>query len=363
MTEIDKMLNNRDLPNLLLTKRGKRVRTVKDYEARKEEIKTILQEKQYGYIPQKPEHLKVEIKTTDDSFCCGMAPLNHLEVECTLNGRSFSFPARSVIPRDQKNIPAFVLINFDSAIPHKYYPAEEIAERGFAVFSFSVQDICKDMSGDFKDKCGKYLLENRKSSSAPGKIALWAWAAMRLMDYIETLDFIDKESVAVIGHSRLGKTALVAGGFDERFKYVISNNSGCCGAALTRGGIGETIGIITEAFPFWFCPGFTRNADRYFELGIDQNLLLGLSVPRQVMIGSADEDLWADPNSEFLSVASLKDAYAIYGKRGLVCEDRLPISGEILSQGDAHYHIREGGHYLSRTDWNIYMDYIEAHRR
>lgn len=362
MTAIERMLEDRGVPPLLCMKRGRTVRTVKDYEARREEIKDLLQEKQYGYIPTKPEHVKVETKATDESFCRGTAPLNQLVVHCTVDGAECSFTARSVIPRGKTNLPAFVLINFEGDVPHKYYPAEEIADRGFAVFSFSIQDVCPDMSSDFKSGIGRYLVKNRRKASAPGKIAIWAWAAMRLMDYIETLDFIDKESVAVIGHSRLGKTALVAGGFDERFKYVISNDSGCCGAAITRGGIGETINIITDVFPFWFCPGFSKNADRYFDLGIDQNLLLGLSVPRHVMIGSAEDDLWADPNSEFLSVASLKDAYTIYAKRGLVFEDRLPTSPEILSQGDAHYHIREGGHYLSRTDWNIYMDYIEAHR-
>ena len=359
MTKINELLRERNIPELLRTKRGKLVKTPADYQRRREEIKQLLEEKEYGFIPPNPEHVRVRIVSEDMSFSAGRAPLRKLEVICTLDGAEFSFPACSVIPKDKTNIPAFIHINFAQEVPHKYLPAEEICDRGFAVFSFCMNDVSPDMSGDFKANCGKHLLKNRRRDSASGKIAIWAWAAMRLMDYVQTLDFIDKENVAVIGHSRLGKAALVAGGFDERFKFVISNDSGCCGAAISRGGIGETIDVITNVFPFWFCPGFNKNAPNYESLGIDQNLLLGLTVPRHLMIGSAELDSWADPESEFLCLASLNSAYAIFGKRGLVHSDAVPTAPAVLSEGEAHYHVRCGGHYLSREDWNYYMDYIE----
>ena len=94
-----------------------------------------------------------------------------------------------------------------------------------------------------------------------GKIGMWAYAASRILDYLYTLDCVDKTRVGVIGHSRLGKTALWAGANDTRFKLVISNNSGCCGAALARRDFGETVEIITHYFPHWFISSFTQYAN------------------------------------------------------------------------------------------------------
>jgi hypothetical protein len=121
------------------------------------------------------------------------------------------------------------------------------------------------------------------------------------MDYVETLDFIDLSSVAVIGHSRLGKTALLAATFDERFAYAISNNSGCAGAAITRGKRGEHILEITNRFPYWFAKRYAKYAADESTLPLDQHFLLAAIAPRKILVGSADEDEWAGPESEFLS--------------------------------------------------------------
>ena len=126
---------------------------------------------------------------------------------------------------------------------------------------------------------------------------MWAWAAMRAADYLQTLDSADLESLAVIGHSRLGKTALVAAAFDERFRFVHSNNSGCSGAAIIRGKTGEQIDDICRNFPFWFCENYKTYRKNESALPFDQHLLLALSATRFVSVGSAAEDLWADPAS------------------------------------------------------------------
>ena len=182
---------------------------------------------------------------------------------------------------------------------------------------------------------------------------------MRVMDYIETLDSIDKENVAVVGHSRLGKTAMVAGGFDERFKYVISNDSGCGGAAITRGKVGETFEWMAGVIPHWFCPRWLDKVKSGIELPYDQNFLAALTVPRHLMIGSAENDEWSDPESEFLNCASTNEAYALYGKNGLVYGDEIPKAKSVLGEGEALYHIRKGDHYFSREDWLVYMEYID----
>ena len=353
MSNIEKLLTDRNLPDLL-----KGAEDVKSFEQRQNEIKQLLSEREYGEIPPKPEHMSVDITSTYENFACGKAVRNKLTFKFIHGGEEFSFPAMSVIPKSKEKTPAFVYIGFEQGEAGKYMPTEEIVERGFALFSFCYTDATSD-NDDFQNGVAKYLVRSRRKSNAPGKIALWAWCAMRVMDYIETLaDVIDLENVAVIGHSRLGKTALLTGGFDQRFKYVISNDSGCAGAAIERGKVGERYDKISNVFPYWFCPRFNEDAANGVDFPFDQSYLLSLSVPRHVIVGSAVEDLWADPVSEFLGAASLRGAYELYGLKGLLHNDEIPTPRTVLSKGEVAYYVRPGTHYLSRHDWNTYMDII-----
>lgn len=354
MTTIEKLLEERNLPSLL-----NGANTPKEFEKRQDEIRSLLTERQYGVIPPKPDHMYVEVTSSLENFACGIAVLKRLKFTFEVGEHSFSFPLISAIPKDKKNIPAFVHIGFESGDGNKYMPTEEIVERGFALFAFSYKDVSSD-DDNFKDGIAKYLVKSRRSKNASSKISLWAWAAMRVMDYVESLgDIIDLDNVAVLGHSRLGKTALLTGGFDQRFKYVISNESGCAGAAIERGKIGETYKKISSVFPYWFCPRFRREADDEVDFPFDQHYLLSLTVPRQLIIGSAEEDLWADPRSELLGAASLNEAYALYGMEGLVSDGEVPKARAVLDGGNATYYVRKGTHFLSRHDWNTYMDIIE----
>ena len=185
---------------------------------------------------------------------------------------------------------------------------------------------------------------------------------MRVMDYIPHCENVDADQVAVIGHSRLGKTALFCGAMDERFRYVISNDSGCTGAAISRDKEGESIRQITERFPFWFCPRYLRYADKESELPFDQHFLLSLIAPRHLLVGSAESDLWAGPKNEFLSTVAANEAYKIYGMQGLLHKNEFPAPDTDLDEGDCLYHYRRGEHYLSRIDWNAYMDFIDKKR-
>lgn len=362
MTNIEKILEERRVPALMQLNDGTPVTDIPTFEKRREQIKHILETSEYGKIPPRPEHLRVDILDKDEDFCAGKAILRHLRFVCELGGREFSFPVTSVIPAAEGRHPAFVHLNFRPEIPDKYQPTEEIIDHGFATFTIYYKDVASD-DNDFKNGCAPYLCRSRKAKSAPGKIAMWAWTAMRVMDYIETLEEIDIDNVAVIGHSRLGKTALVAGGFDDRFKYVISNDSGCSGAALSRGKVGESIAIITHAFPFWFCPSYVEEAPACNDFNFDQHFLLALTAPRHLLIGSAIEDTWADPASEFLSLAAVNDVYKLYGMRGLVHNDEIPEPKTVLGDGDNLYQVRFHRHFLSREDWVEYMRFIEEKMR
>lgn len=324
----------------------------------KKEIMDVLLREEYGYLPPRPVSVSATLHKKDKKFCAGRADLQPLTLTCQAEFGEFSFPAYYVCPKDKENVPCFIHINFSDSIPDKYQPTEEIVDHGFATLTFFYKDVTSD-NGDFCDGlAGVVYKDGKRAPDACGKIGLWAWAAMALMDYALTLPELDKDRICVIGHSRLGKTALLAGALDERFYCAISNDSGCSGAALSYGKTGERIKDIVGTFPFWFCENYYKYVDKDEELPFDQHWLVAANIPHKVYVASAAGDLWADPENEYKSCVAASEYYEAQGMRGFVTEDDLPVIGKSYNKGDIGYHIRSGGHYLSREDWARYIEYL-----
>ncbi len=354
-------LQKRDLPEIWPDK------TVA-WETRRREIAEILQGELFGYRPPEPEEIAFEILPDAPyyrTFCAGKVSLHKIAVKTVLNGKPFSFPFYAAIPQGKTALPFFVHINFDPDVPDRYMPTEEITDNGFAVFSFGYEDVTSD-DGDFSNGLAGILYGGRaRTGGECGKIPMWSWAASRVMDYCQTLDCLDKERSAVVGHSRLGKTALFTGMLDERFRFSISNESGFAGAALSRNRADRESGkrfcsaaFCVEHHMQWFAENYRKYADNEESMPYDQHFLVAASAPRFVYVASAEGDVWSDPQTEYLSCCAADEVYRRLGTPGFVHPDRYPEVGEHFQEGHIGYHIRAGAHFFSREDWNQYMRFI-----
>jgi len=351
----------------------------------REEMIDLLLKNEYGYMPDIPYEISVSEPVRIEARYCNRT-VEHSRVNMTVTTEfgSHTFPIYRVLHTDGTVNPFFVFLSFNSNVPNRSYPTEEVADYNFDVLMINYQEIATD-NGDFTNGLPKIFMPNgRQSGTDCGKIMFWAWAASRVLDYAQTLPSLDKGQAAVIGHSRLGKTALLAGVLDERFRYVFSNDSGCSGAALARGNsghsrfenwdinnpfdyqevytLGETIRDVIKNFPYWFCDNYRNYMKNNYPDDFDQHFMVASIAPRYAYVGSGSTDLWADPVSEFLSAAAGSERYEQMGLTGLVHKDKLPEPDEYFHEGHVGYHMRKGPHFLSRHDWAKYMAFIRKHQ-
>jgi hypothetical protein len=237
------------------------------------------------------------------------------------------------------------------------WPVERLLARGYGVATACYGDVFPDRADGRAASALASLgrpLAGELPPDEPGAIATWAWQLSRILDWLVTLPEVDATKVIVVGHSRNGKAAIWAGGCDERFAMVVSNESGCGGAALERRNYGETIEAITRRFPHWFCPAFRSYADRETELPVDAHATLALAAPRPLYVASAMDDRWADPRGEFLAAAAASPVWSLFGLKGL--GERVWPPADTPVGHMVGYHVRSGRHDLLEWDWLRFAD-------
>ena len=359
---LNKALEEKGYLSILKSRDGADV-TKDTWGDRRREMLELLSEYSYGYTPQVEVRVQAQdVQTMREDFAGKCKHERLTLVYSTENGEG-SFPIQIFTPTAVKHPPVFLNIAFSLA-PHWYIPVEDIINSGYALVVVDYRDMVNDNHyGDFSDGIASHFgTAVPRKSNEWGKIGMWAWGTSRIMDYlIQGRHELDTEKVAVVGHSRLGKTALWCAAQDERFAAVISNNSGYGGAASSKRGGGERITDFIKLGSYdWFCENFKVFAnEKEDEKPYDQSFLLSLIAPRLLLVGSAELDNGADPRSEFLTALHSSMAWRLLGKEGLITPDELPSPGAFLGDGDILYHYREGKHFFSRDDWMAYIKFLD----
>ncbi len=349
------------LPDPLVNSNGTTV-TRDTWSRRRAEILEAFREHVYGRNPVgRPKNMAFQVVENNPQDLDGRATRKLVEIAFdTPHAGRFSFRVQLYLPNDaQKPVPAIVLLSFQGLAD----PATEaIIARGMGLAILDRTQIAADDATTYRGGViNAFSGEGELAKDAWGTIAAWAWGASRVLDYLETDSDVDAKRICVAGHSRMGKTALWAGANDERFAITYSNNSGCCGAALSRRIFGETVAQINQRFPHWCCKNCQQYDGREDAMPVDQHELIALVAPRLVYVTSADEDLWADPRGEFLSCVHASPVFRLLGVEGISTSEMPPLD-QPVAKGHIGYHIRRGKHKLLEYDWQRFIDFATLHK-
>jgi pimeloyl-ACP methyl ester carboxylesterase len=355
------------LPAVLTEKSGKIVTTKEEWtKIRRPELLELFRTNVYGRVPSTPYHLDYKVIKEDPKALSGAATLKLVDIAIISGGKSLVIQLILFVPNNvSKPVPAFLLINLgpkniDPTRKEKgeSWPVDEIIARGYAAAAFNNADLDPDNFDNFKNGIHGILDNGVRPDDAWGTLAAWAWGASRCMDYLVSDKDIAKDKVAVVGHSRGGKTALWTGAEDQRFAMVVANESGAGGAAIARRRFGETVARLNSSFPHWFCTNYKKYSDKEVALPIDTHELLALIAPRALYIDCASNDLWGDPKGCYLALYNSLPVFRLLGINSELSEAVPPLDKQVIS-GKVAFHIRAGEHNLKLQDWNFFMDFAD----
>lgn len=390
-----KLPSSPEMPNPVVMLDGTKVTSKADWEAkRRPELKGLFEHYMYGNYPAKPEKVMGKVLFEDAKAFGGKGTLREVEITfgppewpkiylliATPNGKTPAacfvgpnFQGNHCLVADERvritsdwcyaNTPGVKENKATAAGRGKVLDVwlfEQALDKGYAVATFYSGDIQPDRP-DVQEGMRKVLgiAAGKKNTAETATIMWWAWGVHRAVDYLVTDTHIDPKRIAVVGHSRLGKTALLAGAFDDRIALVIPHQSGCGGAGPSRSKSdkAESVARITKAFPHWFCGNFTEFGGDTTKLPFDQNDLVAICAPRPVLMTNAEEDQWANPSGQFDVLRAAAPAYELYVLAKPVVAEKMPETGK-LSTERLGYFMRAGKHSMTPEDWKVYLEFAD----
>lgn len=381
------------LPDPLLRPDGTRVATRKEWvKKRRPELKALFAHYMYGHVPPRPSGMKLDVERIDRGVFGGKATEKEITITLGTNGAP-QLHLLLVVPNHRtRPAPVFVGPNFYGnhtvlkdpavALPAGWMPKggpgvvdnrateagrgaqeetwaiEQSIDRGYAVATFYHGDVEPDRPDAAEGIRARYA--KGRASYDWGTIAAWAWGISRAVDYLVTDKSIDPDQIAVVGHSRNGKAALVAAAFDERIALAVPLQAGCGGTAPSRGKIGESVQQINDHFPHWFNEEFKRFNSAPEKLPFDQHCLIALCAPRPVLLSNATEDTWANPAGQFEMLQAAAPVYSLVLGVDALEAPAMPEPGKLVDSV-LGYFIRPGKHSMTAADWKVFLDFADKH--
>ncbi len=336
-----------ELPDPFRKADGGRLAARDEWPARAEAWRELIVELEYGGRPPRPEAVEAEPLCHSAVRRWPGAPrFWSWRVHCRGGRRPLSFLVQALFPDGAGPFPA--IVDGDGC----WWPvAEEVARRvvegGCALVTFNRTELAEDLGyAGVPDKTKRSGgLYDAYPGMAFGALSAWAWGYRRVVDFLCTQAFVDPRRIAVTGHSRGGKTALLAGATDERIALVNDNGSCAGGSAAFRyvGAGGETLDIV-NVFPSWFGPGLRAYLGREAGLPFDQHCLLAAVAPRPLLLTYALDDRWSNPEGMVQCAWAAREVYRFLGAEGRLA-----------------FHLRAGGHQHAPEDWDVLLDFIGVH--
>ncbi len=384
-------------PDPLLMFDGTTVATKSDWETkRKPELKELFQRFMYGRYPAAKTNVTAKTLYEDTKAFGGKGTLREVELSMGIPDCPPIY-AMIAMPnvRPENGLPVFLGINFSGnhvivsdpkihlptnwmppkfpgvkdnkatdegrgKIPERWQP-EMIVERGYALVTFYCGDIDPD-DAKTRGAMRPFITpqpDPKEQRDQTGSVMAWAWGAHRVVDYIVGQKEFDPKRIAVLGHSRLGKAALVAGAFDDRIAVVFPHQAGCGGTGPSRHENPKAEGVkrINTSFPHWFCNNFHTFNDDTSKLPFDQHCLLALCAPRPVLYSNAADDEWANPAGQFEMMKKASPVYELLGVEGMKAE-KMPGMNAMV-ENRLGYWIRPGKHEVNADDWKAFLQYAD----
>ncbi len=370
------------------------------YEERPKVIK-FLEDEYFGKMPPRPEKLEFKLVESSDDALGGIAKRRQYKIISTDKNGSHTFNVLLYYPKyasAENPVPAFIYPNYggnhtttaekEVLLPedgvwmrnnkackisdnkaHEYqrgthiirHPNREIVARGYAVATFCYNELYPDKENVLCHEDSVFKIFDKSAvDENPRSIPAWAWGDCRTLDLLETLPFIDRQKIGVVGHSRLGKTAMLAGAYDRRFALVVSNSSCAGGAAMNRRNYGENMKFAATKFTCWYQPEMKKYGEDIESMPIDSQHFLAAIAPRLVYVLSGTKDYWADPKGEFMSLAEAAKIYALFGAKKTPTLDDLRVMKPYIGEGFG-YVLYDGPHQIDLYNWNCIMDFTDSH--
>jgi hypothetical protein len=367
------------LPDPLVLQNGKPVRDADTwFKQRRPEILKLYRTEIYGHVPESAPKVRFEVAEIDTNAMNEMAVRK--EIVGHIGDKSdgpavhvhLYLPAKATQP-----VPVFLHLVFFGATPPSLStsatnsvsrprmsetgPIADTLARGYGYATVRYTEFEGDSASNSLAVARRLALASGQTKPAPdewGTISAWAWGASRVIDYFETDAAVDAKRIAVIGHSRLGKTALWLGAQDPRVALVFSSCSGEMGASLARRDFGETVDDMGANFPWQFAGNFQKYAGHWNDMPVDTHMLIALNAPHPVFVTGGTQDQWADPRGEFLAEVAAGSVYRLVGRKDLGTSEFPPTDTPLLA-GELAFNYHTGGHTITATEWKTFLDFAD----